>query len=251
MPFGAMRLPWALLLAAVAAAPRCSNASPITYEPSRFRRLGSSTASSSFVSALTSTDGEESPSSAPTELSNKPTISPARAVTSLSATTPANASEGRKIHTAASFLIPLISFSIMAWAAQRNPKVREQVARCCSGEFCAANDVVPDEIVIRPCNSVVGEHASDIELQPVSTFENSSAVWDSILPTDARGDVPRGDRNLTLNIRRIIKSHSWNTLADDPVDEVSLKGSSCFSSSSSGEDRDDPVTDYVRMKASF
>jgi hypothetical protein len=86
-------------------------------------------------------------------------------------------------HTMWSFLCPLLSLSIMAWAVRRTTKRRYV---CCG----AVEDTVPGEIiVVEDDHSVAaGDCSTDVELMPVST--NRSHEWTDC-GADAMADMPK------------------------------------------------------------
>ena len=135
--------------------------------------------------------------------------------------------------------------TILAWAVKANARVRRHAAACCTGDLCGTDDgeMIPDEIVIQTkpsgVDSVVGHSTRDIELMPVSTFEDASVVGIAI--GTRTGSAPWWEPH---QIRRT----RWNDVPDDPVDEVSLKGSSFYCSSDDEGDQQDPKTAFVRMK---
>jgi hypothetical protein len=146
-------------------------------------------------------------------------------------------------------LFPTIGMSILTWAVKTNARVRQQAtACCCTGDFCVdADNVVgepiPEEIVFQSKNknasslndlSVTGTDANanprDIEL---TTFEDSSVVGvDNIDNTNKTTQAYATSWTVPHPIRRT----KWNELPEDPVDEVSLKGSSFYMSSSDDDD---------------
>jgi hypothetical protein len=134
--------------------------------------------------------------------------------------------------------------TIMAWAVKTNARVRQHASACCTGDFCGADDgAIPDEIVIqsKPSEpySVVGDNATDIELMPVSTFDDASVYG---LDTGSRAE----DEARQWSHQR--RHSRWNEVPEDPVDEVSLKGSSFYCSSDEEDDGKELKTSFVRMK---
>jgi hypothetical protein len=130
---------------------------------------------------------------------------------------------------------PAMSTTIVKWAMNAKAHVRQQATSCCIGDLCGAGDgeTVPDEIVIR-AESVVGEKATDIELMPVSTFDDPNP-W-NVEPKTRMDQEPW---SLPLRIRRTTR---WNDIPDDPVDEISLKGSSSYCSSDGDDERKLPAS---------
>lgn len=122
-----------------------------------------------------------------------------------------------------SVVIPIVTVAVMAWAAKGNTFIRERATACLNGDICFVDNQdqdVPDEIVV----SVVGENAADIELQPISG-----------------PGVPR---------QCFYRKSNWRNFPVDPVDEVSLKGSSYDCSSDEDDDSVGfraPRTRYSRM----
>ena len=104
----------------------------------------------------------------------------------------------------------------IAWAAKGNTFIREQASVCWTGDFCDLQrdeGDVPEEIFIRNSPSgacsVAGDKETDIELMPMALPKHSFYR----------------------------KSH-WIEVPHDPVDELSLKGSSFYCSSTSSEEDD-------------
>jgi hypothetical protein len=84
-------------------------------------------------------------------------------------------------HTMWSFVCPLLSLSIMAWAVRRTSKRRY----VCCGDL---EDTVPGEIiVVEDDHSVAGDCSTDVELMPVST--NRSHEWTDC-GADPMADTP-------------------------------------------------------------
>ena len=159
-----------------------------------------------------------------------------------------------------SVLVPVIGMTIMMWAQQANARVRQHATACCTGDFCVGTDnagpTIPEEISFKKCKNrsrkYVDAHSSscivdknhisssraetskaDIEL---TTFEASSVVG-----TDVQGgtrnhpsDVSTG-YDSSWTVPHPIRRTKWNEIPYDPVDEVSLKGSSMYMS----DDEDD------------
>lgn len=155
-----------------------------------------------------------------------------------------------------SLFLPVIGMAIMAWAVKANASVRQHASACCTGDICGADDagMIPDEIVIQSTSnssefkkdSVVGDNATtDIELMPVSTFDDVSV--EESYAGSRTGYWPRGVTEQVCRPR-------WNVMPEDPVDEVSLKGSSFYCSSDDDDDefvdRKEPTTNFVLMKNS-
>jgi hypothetical protein len=85
-------------------------------------------------------------------------------------------------HTMWSFVCPLLSLSIMAWAVRRTSKRRY----VCCGDV---EDTVPGEIiVVEDDHSVAGDCSTDVELMPVST--NRSHEWTDC-GADPMADTPK------------------------------------------------------------
>jgi hypothetical protein len=132
-----------------------------------------------------------------------------------------------EVNVSASWLIiiALVGVTIMAWAARSNAHVRQKVSTCCAGDFCFFDDShIPEEIILHNCKSdtasVVGDRPEDIELIPVSTFENAQTKIKDVSATNS-------------NMKR---NTSWASLPSDPVGEISLKGSSFYCSDDDDED---------------
>lgn len=173
-------------------------------------------------------------------------------------------------------LFPVLAVAVMAWAARANSvrekaaacwsdttvrenaaavrekatacwdktNVREKATACVRGDICFAEDgSVPGEIVVKSGNcSVAGDKPEDVELMPVATFENATVIDDSVVDDDT--DTRVG----AMSALRLVRNSTWNTLPEDPVDVVSLKGSSFYCSSSDEDDNiEEPRTSYVRM----
>jgi hypothetical protein len=84
-------------------------------------------------------------------------------------------------HTMWSFVCPLLSLSIMAWAVRRTSRRRF----VCCGDV---KDTVPGEIiVVEDDHSVAGDCSTDVELMPVST--NQSHEWTDC-GADPMADTP-------------------------------------------------------------
>jgi len=108
--------------------------------------------------------------------------------------------------------------------------MQERVSACFTGDICFQDDhEVPGEIVFRssPC-SVVGDNATDIELQPMSS------IGEARVP-----GVPRG---------KFYRHSKWSEFPVDPVDEVSLKGPSFDCSSVDDSVFNELKTRYSRFK---
>ena len=104
----------------------------------------------------------------------------------------------------------------IAWASKGNTFIREHASVCWTGDFCDVqrdDGEVPEEIFIRNSPSgtcsVAGDNETDIELMPMA--------------------LPR---------QTFYRKSHWMEVPHDPVDEVSLKGSSFYCSSSSSEEDD-------------
>lgn len=134
-----------------------------------------------------------------------------------------------------SVVIPVVGRTILSWALQANARVRQHASACCTGDFCVGaettGEMIPEEIVFqcrRPkTNSSVNSNSNDIELEEFSVIGTGSLV----------NTKPEYEEPWKLPIRRT----KWNELPEDPVDEVSLKGSSSYLSSS-----DDEVYEFQR-----
>jgi hypothetical protein len=130
-------------------------------------------------------------------------------------------------------IVPIVGTTILTWALQANARVRKHASACCTGDFCvvdSAGEMIPEEIVFqckRPkTNSKAAGNPNDIELEDFSVTD--SEVLENTSPEyEAPWTIP-------LPIRRT----KWNEIPEDPVDEVSLKGSSAYLSSSDDEDYD-------------
>lgn len=143
-----------------------------------------------------------------------------------------------------SVLLPVITMTIMAWAVKTNARFREHASACCTGDFCGADArEIPDEIVIqnKPSEacSVVGNGTKDIELMPVSTFDDASVLG---------SEIGRRAENAAIRWPAQIRRTRWNCVPEDPVDEISLKGSSFYVSSDDEDDYKEPKTSFARMK---
>jgi hypothetical protein len=169
------------------------------------------------------------------ELSHTASASPSNSIAA-SETASANGEHRSKHDTqdAWGVFFPTLSTAIVTWAMNAKAQVRQQATSCYIGDLCGAGDgeMVPDEIVIRT-ESVVGEKATDIELMPVSTFDDPNP---GIVETKSRMDQEPWSR--PLQIRRTTR---WNDIPDDPVDEISLKGSSSYCSSDGDDERKLPT----------
>jgi hypothetical protein len=134
------------------------------------------------------------------------------------------------------FFPAALSTTIIAWAMKAKAHVRQHATSCCAGDLCGPSnsEMIPDEIVIQSSGSLVGENIRDIELMPVSTFDEPGA---SLIGFEVGGSNSREPWRAPLQIRR---TNRWNKIPDDPVDEVSLKGSSYDCSSDDEDERKDP-----------
>jgi hypothetical protein len=104
-------------------------------------------------------------------------------------------------HTMWSFVCPLLSVSIMAWAVNRT--TRKYV--CCGD----VHDTVPGEItVVNDDHSVVGDSSTDFELMPVSTLR--SHEWTDC-GADPKADIPNKE------------SYDWNSDDDSITQFVRMK----------------------------
>lgn len=139
-------------------------------------------------------------------------------------------------------IFPEIGLAIATWADKANASVRQHASTCCSGDLFGPDDgeLVPGMIVIQT-DSIVGEKATDIELMPVSTFDDDLVgITVDSKSTDSLWKATQYQKCHTV----------WNEIPDDPVDEVSLKGSSFYCSSSdedyskNGKSRSFPMEDF-------
>lgn len=150
---------------------------------SRIRRLRRSSPSST-----------PSPTSAPSKI---PTLLPIGDTTDA----PSEGSSGyvsafHIYHTMWSFVCPLLSLSIMAWAVRRTSKRRY----VCCGDV---EDTVPGEIiVVEDDHSVAGDCSTDVELMPVSTTR--SHEWTDC-GADPLADTPKHG------------SYDWTSSDDDSI----------------------------------
>ena len=155
-----------------------------------------------------------------------------------------------------SVLVPVIGMTIMMWAQKANARVRQHATACYSGDFCVGTDTpgptIPEEIIFQKCknqhrksvdtrsslpnnekNSTpshgVATSKTDIEL---TTFEASSVVGTDVYHNHSAGNDSEYDASWT--VPHPIRRTKWNEIPHDPVDEVSLKGSSMYMSD--GED---------------
>jgi hypothetical protein len=176
------------------------------------------------------------------ELSHTASASPSNSIAA-SETASANGERPTKHDTQGAWRVffPTISTAITTWAMNAKAQVRQQATSCCIGDLCGAGDgeTVPDEIVIRT-DSVVGEKATDIELMPVSTFDDPHLG--NVEPKNRMDQEPW---SLPLQIRRTTR---WNDIPDDPVDEISLKGSSSYCSSAGDDERKLPIATELCMR---
>jgi hypothetical protein len=149
----------------ILASPISTIASPS--DSSRIRRLQRSSPSPT-----------PSPTYAPSEI---PALLPTEDATAA----PSEGSSSASYFTMWSFVCPLLSLSIMAWAVRRTSKRRY----VCCGDI---EDAVPGEIiVVEDDHSVAGDCSTDVELMPVST----------------------------------IRSHEWTDCGAEPIADVPKHGS--------------------------
>ena len=145
-----------------------------------------STIASPFGSSRIRRLRRSSPSPAPS-----PTYAPSKIPTLLSIGDPTHApgegssgyvSASHIYHTMWSFVCPLLSLSIMAWAVRRTSKRRY----VCCGDI---EDTVPGEIiVVEDDHSVAGDCSTDVELIPVAT--KRSYEWTDC-GADPMADTPK------------------------------------------------------------
>ena len=155
-----------------------------------------------------------------------------------------------------SVLVPVIGMTIMMWAQKANARVRQHATACYTGDFCVGADTsgpnVPEEIIFQKCknqhrksvdscsslpdnartpaqSNCLGTSKTDIEL---TTFEASSIVGTDVYHNHS-GDGGSG-YDASWTVPHPIRRTKWNEIPHDPVDEVSLKGSSMYWSD--GED---------------
>jgi hypothetical protein len=147
-------------------------------------------------------------------------------------TTSSEQANNRRVNWSA--FVPAVGTTILTWALEANARVRQHASACCTGDFCvvtdSAGEMIPEEIVFqckRPkSNSDAAGNSNDIELEEFSAI-GSEGLANNSPEYEAPWTVP-------LPIRRT----KWNELPEDPVDEVSLKGSSSYWSSSDDEEYD-------------
>jgi hypothetical protein len=171
-----------------------------------------------------------------------------------------------------SLLVPVIGMTILTWAQQTNARVRQHATACCSGDFCIGTDTVgpaiPEEISFQKCKN---HHRTSIDIRSVATptslhrhhhhhhhatattsgtnhsgvEQYSNATTDIELTTfeassiigTTTTDVNDGlEYDTSWTVPHPIRRTKWNEIPDDPVDEVSLKGSSMYMSSSEDDE---------------
>jgi hypothetical protein len=162
----------------------------------------------------------------------------------------------------------------MTWAQKANARVRQHATACCTGDLCVGTDpsgpTIPEEIVFQKCknqhqssvdscslpnnnnyptpSSGVGTSKTDVEL---TTFEASSIVGTDVYH-EFSGEIDNG-YDASWTVPHPIRRTKWNEIPIDPVDEVSLKGSSMYLSDGEDEpealpydcdEEDDDTNDY-------
>jgi hypothetical protein len=145
-----------------------------------------------------------------------------------------------------SVMVPtIIGPTISMWAQKANIHIRQHATACCTGDFCVGTatemnePTIPEEISFQKCKTDCSVSAStsagmqhhpssfnkhDVEL---TTFEASSIV---------AGDSPKSindEYDTAWTVLYPIRRTKWNEVPYDPVDELSLKGSSMYMSASS------------------
>ena len=187
---------------------------------------------------------------------------------------PNHKQQNRSESTHWSLLVPVIGMTIMMWAQRANARVRQHATACCTGDFCVGTDTagptIPEEIIFQKCknqdrksfdprsslpnhdkNSTlpngVGTSKTDIEL---TTFEASSIVGTDVnYGVNHASNVDHG-YDASWTVPHPIRRTKWNEIPYDPVDEVSLKGSSMYMSDGEDDlvalpyDCDDNTSDY-------
>ncbi len=105
-------------------------------------------------------------------------------------------------HIMWSFVCPLLSLSIMAWAVRRTSKRRY----VCCGDV---EDTIPGEIiVVEGDHSVAGDCSTDVELMPVST--NRSHEWtdcgaDPMADTPTHGSYDRTSDDDSIHVTTFVR----------------------------------------------
>jgi hypothetical protein len=131
--------------------------------------------------------------------SPSPTVYPAFVLSATPTLAPTFNSSSRGtflFRTLWSFVCPVLSLSIMAWAFNRTTK-RKCV--CCGN----LGDTVPGEItVVNDDHSVVGDASTDVELMPVATLR--SRDWTEC-SADPAADLP------------VQESYDWTTSDDESI----------------------------------
>jgi hypothetical protein len=177
-----------------------------------------------------------------------------------------------------SSLVPVIGMTILTWAQQANARVRQHATACCAGDFCIGTDTVgpniPEEISFQKCKSQnrksidVRSVASTPSLHHPSSKNKSGADinpdTDIELTTFEASSIIGIDVNDTLGydtswtVPHPIRHTKWNEIPDDPVDEVSLKGSSMYMSSDDDDvmpydddDYDNHIIDIQKLQHHF
>jgi hypothetical protein len=155
----------------------------------RIRRLRQSSPSPTPAPTYT-------PSEIPTLLpTGDPTAAPGDPTAAPSKGSSGYGSASHVYHTLWSFVCPLLSLSIMAWAVRRTTKRRY----VCCGDV---EDTIPGEIiVVEDDHSVAGDCSTDVELMPVWT--NRSHEW-ADCGADPMADTPQ------------LGSYDWNS-DDDSI----------------------------------
>jgi hypothetical protein len=144
--------------------------------------------------------------------------------------------DATEVNVSASWLVilPIVGVTIMVWAARANTHVRQQVSACCADFHFFDDSHVPEEIIFHSCKSetvsVVGDKPDDIELMPVSTFENTPKIMD-----------------VSATIMK--RNTSWASLPSDPVGDISLQSSSfyCSNNEDACSEQFASTARYVRM----
>jgi hypothetical protein len=144
-----------------------------------------------------------------------------------------------------SLLVPVIGTTIMLWAQKANARIRQHATACCTGDFCVVTETVgptiPEEISFQKCKNQSRQSPTESSLrdQPIPTLSKdvSTAKTDielttfeasSVAGTDTHGG--KSEYDASWMVPHPIRRTKWNEIPHDPVDEVSLKGSSMYMS---------------------
>lgn len=149
-----------------------------------------------------------------------------------------------------STMFPNLGGTMMTWVEHANLRIRYHASTiCCTGDYYnTVAEPIPDEIIIKQstmrnksldctrsvtATSTATTTSSDpIEL---TTFEDFSII--GITDDDKHHTQNIGNQTwMSSNESSYHASHPWNIRPEDPVSEVSLKGSSYYDSTTSDED---------------